>query len=86
MQVSLQKAINIVKKNIPNGKIDASIRYRDLYLFKVFIDNGFEKEMDPFYSVNINTGEFRDFSILTDGDIGEITNLFNSKSHKYQRG
>jgi hypothetical protein len=83
MQVSLQKAINIVKKNIPNGKIDASIRYRDLYLFKVFIDNGFEKEMDPFYSVNINTGEFRDFSILTDGDIGEITNLFNSKSHKY---
>ena len=39
--------------------------------------------MDPFYSVNINTGEFRDFSILTDGDIGEITNLFNSKSHKY---
>lgn len=86
MQVSLQKAINIVKKNIPNGKIDASIRYRDLYLFKVFIDNGFEKEMDPFYSVNINTGEFRDFSILTDGDIGEITNLFNSKSHKYYRG
>lgn len=83
MQVSLQKAINIVKKNIPNGKIDASIRYRDLYLFKVFIDNGFEKEMDPFYSVNINTGEFRDFSILTDGDIGEITNLFSSKSHKY---
>lgn len=83
MQVSLQKAINIVKKNIPNGKIDASIRYRDLYLFKVFIDNGFEKEMDPFYSVNINSGEFRDFSILTDGDIGEITNLFNSKSHKY---
>lgn len=82
MQVSLQKAIDIVKKNIPNGKIDASIRYRDLYLFKVFIDNGFEKEMDPFYSVNINTGEFRDFSILTDGDIGEITNLFNSKSHK----
>lgn len=83
MQVSIQKAINIVKKNIPNGKIDASIRYHDLYLFKVFIDNGFEKEMDPFYSVNINTGEFRDFSILTDGDIGEITNLFNSKSHKY---
>lgn len=83
MQVSLQKAINIVKKNIPNGKIDASIRHRDLYLFKVFIDNGFEKEMDPFYSVNINTGEFRDFSILTDGDIREITNLFNSKSHTY---
>lgn len=34
MQVSLQKAINIVKKNIPNGKIDASKRYRDLYLLK----------------------------------------------------
>ena len=83
MQVSLQNAIDIVKKNIPNGKIDASIRYRDLYLFKVFIDNGFEKDMDPFYSVNINSGEFRDFSILTDGDTGEIINLFNSKSHKY---
>lgn len=83
MQVSLQNAIDIVNKNIPNGKIDKSIIYHDLYIFKVFIDNGFEKDMDPFYSVNINTGEFRDFSILTDGDTGEIINLFNSKSHKY---
>lgn len=32
--------------------------------------------MDPFYSVDIQTGEFRDFSIITDGDISEINNLF----------
>lgn len=76
MQVSLEKAIKIVKKNIPTGTIDAWVRYHDLYLFRVFIDNGFEKGMDPFYSVNVNTGEFRDFSILTDGDTGEILNLF----------
>lgn len=32
---------------------------------------------------NINTGEFRDFSILTDGDIDEILSLFDSNSYKY---
>jgi hypothetical protein len=82
MQVNLEKAIGIVKKNIPEGKIDAHIRYHDLYLFRVFMDNGLEKGMDPFYSVNVNTGEFRDFSILTDGDIDEILDLFNSDSYE----
>lgn len=82
MQVNLEKAIKIVKKNIPTGDIDAWVRYYDLYLFRVFIDNGFEKGMDPFYSVNVNTGEFRDFSILTDGDTGEILNLFIKSNDK----
>ena len=82
MQVNLEKAIGIVKKNIPEGKIDAHIRYHDLYLFRVFMDNGLEKGMDPFYSVNVNTGEFRYFSILTDGDIDEILDLFNSDSYE----
>jgi hypothetical protein len=77
MPLSLQDATKIVKKALPAGKIQKSVEYKGLYLFQVFTDDPFEEEMDPFYSVNKETGEFRDFSVITDGDITEIAALFN---------
>jgi hypothetical protein len=77
---SVQEATEIVRKAIPNGKIQWQTDYQDLYLFQVFTDDPFEEEMDPFYSVNKETGEFRDFSILTDGN-AEIAALF-MKAHQ----
>lgn len=65
-----------LKKALPNGKVQAVVTYKDLYLFQVFDDDPDEGEYDPFYSVNRQTGEVREFSILTDGDISEITTLF----------
>lgn len=81
--LSVNDAKKIIKKNIPNGRIQHFIIYKKLYLFVVFTDDELEGQMDPFYSVNIETGEFRDFSILTDGSITEIVKLFNeSKKSK----
>ncbi len=74
--LSLDKATEIVKKAFPKGKIESSIDYKNLYLFQVFNPFPGEEGMDPFFSVNKETGEFRDFSIITDGDITEITKLF----------
>lgn len=82
----LLEATQIVRNNIPNGKIQCWIIYRDLYLFQVFTDLPFEEDMDPFYSVNMNTGEFKDFSIITDGDIAEITSLFENAITKRPGG
>lgn len=73
---NVQEATAIVHKNYPEGKIQKFIVYKDLFLFQVFSDDPFEGQWDPYYSVNQKTGEFRDFSIITDGDIVEITNLF----------
>ena len=74
--LSVQMATEIVKKQLPEGRIEAIVEYKDLYLFQAFVDRPFEEEMDPFYSVNRKTGEFRDFSILTDGNPHEIAALF----------
>lgn len=74
--LSFNDALKIVKKNIPQGDVKAAIIYEDLYIFQVFTDDEFEGQMDPFYSVSIKTGEFSDFSIITDGDTSKIVNLF----------
>ena len=75
--LSVKQAVNIVKNNIPTGNIESMIIYNGLYVFKVFVDDELEGQMDPFYSVNMKTGEFRDFSIITDGNTSEIVKLFN---------
>lgn len=77
--ISLEQAKIIVKENLPTGNIQRQIEYRGLYLFQVFTTEPGEEEMDPFYSVDMKTGEFRDFSIITDGDIVEITDLFTER-------
>lgn len=74
--LNVNQAVAIIKKNLPSWKIRAAIDYNGLYIFQVFDDDPLEGRMDPFYSVNKRTGELRDFSILTDGDISEIAELF----------
>lgn len=74
--LSIKQAINIAKKKYPQGNIESLIVYNGLYVFKIINDDELEGDMDPFYSVDIMSGEFRDFSIITDGNIAEITKLF----------
>lgn len=56
-------------------EIKAWAQYRNLYLFRVQYSSLGEEDWDPFFSVNSNTGEVKDFSVLTDGDISEISRL-----------
>jgi len=80
--LDLKTATNVVIKNLPNGTIQCSVEYKDMYLFQVFGDDPGEEEVDPFYSVNKETGEFKEFSILTDGDIGEVVSLFKNVTRR----
>ncbi len=73
---NLDKATDVVKKTFPEGKITSNIEYKNLYIFQVFNPFPGEEGMDPFFSVNKQTGEIRDFSIITDGDTRELTKLF----------
>jgi hypothetical protein len=71
------EATTIVRKAFPDSRIEPPIDYRGVYLFMVFNDDDpLEGDQDPFFSVEQSTGELRDFSIITDGDPQEITNLF----------
>lgn len=74
--LSLNEAKIIANKNFPNGKIKKSAEYNGLYLFIIFSDLPEEEEMDPFYSVNKLTGEFKEFSIFSDDNIDYIIPLF----------
>lgn len=73
---SNQKALAAAKAAIPDGKIQAQIEYEGLIIFQIFTDDPHEGQMDPFYSYDPKTGEFRDFSVLTDGNTSEIMDLF----------
>lgn len=76
MPVDKSQATALIKKTFPEGKIQAVVEYKNLYLFQVFGDDPLEGELDPFYSVNKNTGELKEFSILTDAKPTEILPLF----------
>jgi hypothetical protein len=71
------EATSIVRNTFPTSRVEPPIAYRGVYLFMVFNDDDpLEGDQDPFFSVEQSTGELRDFSIITDGDPNEITNLF----------
>lgn len=71
------EARELLKKFLPNGKIQKSIFYRGLYVFIVFTDDVYEGDLDPYYSVNPKTGEVRDFSPMVHGNFLEVINAFN---------
>lgn len=69
------EARDILLKVLPEVSVKAWTKYGDLYLFRVQYPLDGEEDFDPFFSVNANTGEFREFSILEDGNIDEIAAL-----------
>lgn len=82
--LSLEQAKTLANEAFPEGKIQKAITYKDLYIFQIFFsDDSYEGIMDPFFSVNSNTGEFKDFSILTDGDFIILSDLFE-KAKNYE--
>jgi hypothetical protein len=73
------QAIKIAMSAFPIATIDCVIEYQDLFVLKMHIPRPLETIWDPFYSVNRNTGEFRDFSIVTDGNTAELISLFQKE-------
>lgn len=69
-------AIILIKREFIGADIRPPIKYRNIYIFQVFTSDPDEGGFDPFFSVNQETGELRDFSVVADGDINEITKLF----------
>lgn len=57
------------------ASIKAWTEYHDLFLFRVEHPDPLEKDWDPFFSVDPVTEEVRDFSVITDGDLEEISKL-----------
>lgn len=69
------QALKSLHEVIPGYPVKAWAQYRDLYLFRIEHPDPLEKNYDPFFSVDSLTGEVRDFSVITDGNISEIASL-----------
>lgn len=61
---------------LPGIEIAAQTRYQKLHLFRVVFPSPEEADYDPFFSVDMETGEVLDFSVLEDGDISEVSEAF----------
>ncbi len=71
--LSIKDATAIVKKELPKCVPKCCVLYKNLYVFVVFTDDKIEGKMDPFYSVDCNTGKFEEFVFLS--HIPEIISL-----------
>jgi hypothetical protein len=74
-------ARDVIMKNLPDGEIQYVVSYQNLFIFQVFSGDPEEREFDPFFTVNKDTGEFRDFSLITDGN-PEIFRLLEQANSK----
>lgn len=78
--LDISEATQIIAKELPNSPIQTHIVYNGLYVFRVRHPTPGEEDLDPFYSVNTQTGAFAEFSIITDGDMSTVISLFQKAS------
>ena len=76
--LSINQAASIVKKNLPGCTIEKVVIYKNFYLFKVNTNDDEAGYNDPFYTVDIRSGKFDDFSLLRSDDVDTIVNLLVS--------
>lgn len=77
---SIAEATDILQKAYPDRRIEPPVVYNGSYLFQAFDDNDeLEGSIDPFFTVNRDSGEVSEFSILTDGNMAEIAALYANR-------
>jgi hypothetical protein len=75
--LSEQEAIAKLKILFPNRTPQKIVNYNGLYLILApDLNDPIEGNWDPFFSVDMNTGATRDYSIYQDGKAREIGLLF----------
>ena len=74
--VSIIEAEKVIKRELPEGKVVDRAPYKNLFIFVVDVPSEGEEMMDPYYSVNKETGEFKEFSVTKDINPLELVGLF----------
>lgn len=76
--LSPEEAIAKLKLVAPDRNPEKIITFSGLYLILAPSEDPDEGLWDPFFSVDMNTGETRDYSIYQDGKAKEINWLFKN--------
>ena len=80
--ISFQQATDIAKSHVPTGVIRQQAEYKNFWLFVIFTPDLYEGELDAIYSVNKETGEFRDFPYMDERYFSSVMELFGHKNNK----
>lgn len=75
MPLSMDDAVSLIKKETKGYDVRGPVNYQGNFLFQVFTGAPNESGFDPYFMMNSDTGEVRDFSVLTDGNLTEIARL-----------
>ena len=70
----------LVERKYPAVKAVDSFRYNDVFLVRIEHPDIEEANYDPFFSVDPNTGEIKEFSVITDGDPVAIDQAFKNRT------
>ena len=70
-----EQAISAAIQNVPDGHIKKVIELDDRFVFQIFRNDPLEGDLDPFYHIYKISGEFSDFSLISDKDIDVIVRL-----------
>lgn len=73
-----QDAIRKLKMVIPDCNPQKIVVYGNLYLILAPRSDPAEGNWDPYFSVDMNTGAAKDYSIYQDGKAREIASLFEN--------
>ena len=73
------QAKKLIKIANPKLVIEDCFRYEDLWIIRIKQLEDDEANYDPFLSVNVNTGEVKEFSVLTDADPIELSKAFKRR-------
>jgi hypothetical protein len=79
MPLSENESKKRVEEANPGVKAVDCFAYESLYLVRVQHPSADEADYDPFFSVNPNTGEVKEFSVITDGDPVAIAKAFQAR-------
>lgn len=82
--MNVREASMIVRRALPKGKIHRRVEFGNFYLFMIFMDDENEGSMDAIYSVDKETGEFKDFPYMDDDIFEEVIQLFADASNAQQ--
>jgi len=79
---SIAEATELLKKAYPErDRIVPPVVYQGNYLFQAYDDSDeLEGMMDPYFTVNRETGDVSEFSIITDGNMEEIAALYENRT------
>lgn len=73
--LSPSEATQIILSQLPGSKVKRIVQCKNRYIAIVDTKAPGESLFDPFFSVDVNTGAFSGFSLLTDPDADKVFEL-----------